>query len=87
MITEDKKDKLAKINGLDKERYEDKVRASVREELFPEDEIAILRKAVAKLFDLVASLHPDEIDNAEFAEYNALVENIKKNARQCEDGV
>ena len=87
MITEDKKDKLAKINGLDKERYEDKVRSAVREEMFPEDEIAILRKAVAKLFELVSYLHPDEIDNAEFAEYNALVENIKKNARQCEDGV
>ena len=81
MITEDKKDKLAKINGLDKERYEDKVRASVREELFPEDEIAILRKAVAKLFALVATLHPDEVTHEEFDEYFNLVEKIKEEQR------
>ncbi len=78
MITEDKKDKLAKLNGLDKERYEDRVRASVRKEMFPEDEIAILRKAVAKLFELVAFLHPDEIDKAEFEAYNNLIEAIKE---------
>lgn len=87
MITESRKDRAAKINGFEKERYEDKVRAAVRDEMFPEDEIAILRKAVAKLFQLVSYLHPDEINNAEFAEYNALVENIKKNVRQSEDGV
>lgn len=87
MINDSRKDRAAEINGFEKERYEDKVRAAVGELMFPEDEIAILRKSVAKLFELVASLHPDEINNAEFAEYNALVENIKKNVRQSEDGV
>jgi hypothetical protein len=81
MITEERKDRAAKINGLDKERYEDKVRAAVREEMFPEDEIAILRKSVAKLFELVASLHPGEINNAEFAEYNNRIEEIKNKKR------
>lgn len=78
MITEERKDRAAKINGLEKERYEDRVRASVRDEMFPEDEIAILRKAVAKLFEIVASLHPDEIDKAEFEAYNNLIEAIKE---------
>lgn len=78
MMTEGKKDKLAKLNGLDKERYEDRVRASVREEMFPEDEIAILRKAVALLFELVSYLHPDEVNHEEFHAYNALIEHIKE---------
>ena len=77
-MTEATKDKLSRMNGLEKERYEDKVRGAVRNEMFPEDEIAILRKAVAKLFEIVATLHPGEINNAEFEEYNALVESIKE---------
>mgnify|MGYP006874652710 CR=1 FL=1 len=81
MITEERKDRAAKINGLDKERYEDKVRASVRDKMFPEDEIAILRKAVAKLFEIIAVLHPYEINNAEFKEYNDRIEAIKKEMR------
>ena len=43
-----------------------------------DDELAILRKAVAKLFEIVSTLHKDEINNAEFAEYNELIEGIKK---------
>ena len=82
ILPEEIKRVLNEQNGHSKEYYEDKVRAAVREEMFPEDEIAILRKAVAKLFQLVSYLHPDEINNAEFAEYNALVENIKKNVKK-----
>jgi hypothetical protein len=81
MITESRKDRAAKINGFDKDRYEDKVRAAVGEVMFPEDEIAILRKSVALLFDIIAMLHPEEINNAEFKEYNNRIEAIKKEMR------
>jgi hypothetical protein len=81
MITEERKDRAAKINGLEKERYEDRVRASVRDEMFPEDEIAILRKSVALLFDIISLLHSEEINNAEFKEYNDRIEAIKKEMR------
>ncbi len=77
-MTNELKDKLASINDLDKERYEDKVREAVRNEMFPEDEIAILRKSVAKLFELVSYLHPDEVNHEEFDAYNALIESIKE---------
>lgn len=81
MITESRKDRAAKINGFEKDRYEDRVRGSVREVMFPEDEIAILRKAVAKLFTLVATLHPEEVTHDEFDEYFHLVEKIKEEQR------
>ena len=76
-MTEAMKNKLAKANGLSQERYEDLVKEDVRKEMSADEELAILRKAVARLFDIVATLHP-EIDNAEFAEYNALIEAIKQ---------
>lgn len=78
MITESRKDGAAKINGLEKERYEDKVRAAVGEVMFPEDELAIHRKAIAYLFEIVATLHPDKVRHEEFEVYNALIESIKE---------
>ena len=69
--------KLAKKNALTQELYEDNIKADVRKEMSADDELAILRKAVAKLFEIVSTLHQDEINNAEFAEYNELIEAIK----------
>lgn len=50
----------------------------VRRRRSADDELAILRKAVACLFDVVASLHQGEINNAEFALYHTEVEAIKR---------
>lgn len=82
-MTEQEKNKLAKLCGYSEERYTDKVKEGVKEK-YPhsEDEIAILRKAVAYLFELISSLHSGEINNAEFAEYNAIVEQIKSEAKR-----
>ena len=77
-MTEELKIKLAKLNGLSQELYEDNVKADVRKEMSADEELAILRKAVAKLFEVVSMLHHDEINNEEFAEYNALIESIKQ---------
>ena len=77
-MTEAMKYKLAKINGLEQERFEDMVKEDVRKEMSADEELAILRKAVAYLFDLISNLHEGEIDNSEFEKYNALVEGIKK---------
>lgn len=82
-LTEWEKDKLAKLCGYSEERYTDKVKEGVKEKFpHPEDEIAILRKAVAYLFELISKLHSGEINNAEFAEYNAIVEQIKAEAKK-----
>lgn len=78
MLTEEKKDYLAELNDFGNERYGDRVKEDVHKEMTADDELAILRKAVAMLFEIVSTLHHDEINNAEFAEYNALIESIKK---------
>ena len=71
------KNALASANGLNELRRIELIREGVRKKYpNPSDEIAILRKAVAVLFEVVAKLHP-EIDSSEFAEYNAIVEQIK----------
>lgn len=82
MITNETKNALAKANGLEAERRVEIIREGVRKE-FPSvaDEVAILRKAVAYLFEIISILHEGELDNAEFAEYNALVEQIKTVAK------
>lgn len=82
MITEKEKDRRANFCGLSEDRYTDKVKEGVKKiHPHPEDEIAILRKAVAYLFELISTLHEGEINNAEFAEYNAIVEQIKTEAK------
>lgn len=82
-MTENSKNKLAKLCGYSEERYTDKVKEGVRKKYpYPEDEIAILRKAVAYLFELISKLHEGEIDNSEFAEYNSFVEQLKAEAKE-----
>ena len=91
MMTKELKDLLANINGLDRKRYEDKVREAVREEMFLEDEIAIHRKAIVelasmidKLIDMIAILHPEDmikLDLSEFMKYNDRIEIIKENIK------
>ena len=70
--------KLSKKCGYSKDLYHDKVKKGVRQKYkHPVEEIAILRKSIAYLFELIGELHSGEINNAEFAEYNAMVEDIK----------
>ena len=82
-MTEQEKNKLAKLCGYSEERYTDKVKEGVKEKYpHPEEEIAVLRKAVAHLFDIISTLHSGEVNNEEFAEYHNLVENIKAESRK-----
>lgn len=69
---------LNKANALEEKYKTQKIRKGVRKK-YPNasDELAILRKAVAILFEVVSVLHSGQINNAEFAEYNAIVEQIK----------
>jgi hypothetical protein len=68
---------LAKECGLTDELYVESVRTEISETYKYADEVAILRKAVSYLFELIATLHAGEISNEEFAEYNSKVEAIK----------
>lgn len=70
---------MALVNKNEKtdKLYVQEVRKEVSKKYDKADEIAILRKAVSYLFELIATLHAGEINNAEFAEYNAKIEQLK----------
>lgn len=68
---------LAQKNKKTEELYIQEVRKEVSKEYDKADELAILRKAVSYLFELIATLHAGEINNAEFAEYNSKIEQLK----------
>jgi hypothetical protein len=69
---------LAQINGLVEEKYEDEVRSEVSKAYFFADEIAILRKTVCQLYELMKQLHPEIINSPLFEEYNNKIEQIKQ---------
>lgn len=84
-MTEKEKDKLAIACGYPAERYTDKVKEGVKEK-YPhlEEEVAIARKMIKRVFDLVVQLHGQEVADeviAEFKEYNEHVEKIKAEAK------
>ncbi len=81
-MTKQEKNKLAQLCGYSEDRYTDIVKEDIKKEYILEDEIAILRKSISYLFELISKLHDGEIDNAEFAEYHAFVEQIKANAKK-----
>lgn len=74
----ERKNRVYKANSLQKERYHQLVSESVARRYSPSEENAILRKAVAYLFDLVKALHPNDIVNDEFREYHEAVESLKR---------
>ena len=57
------------------------IHEDVRKEHDVNDELALHRKEIARLYEIIALLHPGEIDNAEFTEYNASVERFKTDAK------
>lgn len=74
--------KLARKNREESERSWQGLRAReivrrIRERRSESEELAVLRKAVACLFEVVAKLHEGEIKNEEFKAYHAEVECIK----------
>ena len=77
MVNEKLKEKLAEknsnLNALRKERIIKKVKGK-----YPhlDDEVAILRKVVVTLANIVHEQHPD-IDLSELEEYNIFVESCK----------
>jgi hypothetical protein len=77
MIDKNRQRQMAEHNGALEELYVQEVRDGVSEIYESEDELAIHRKAIAYLFEQFATLHAGEIDNAEFAKYNAEIEAIK----------
>lgn len=80
-MNENTKKALSQKNGKTNELYVMEVRNAVGKEYKKEDEIAILRKAVDYLFTLISRLHSGEINNEEFAEYNARIEQLKRDIK------
>ena len=91
MISEKEKDRRAKLCGYSEERYSDKVKVGVSEELgmTTPDETAILRKALADLLYEFSDFYKKSTGRefsseaiTDFIIYNANVEQIKINAKQ-----
>lgn len=78
MITENDKNKLANINGFSKERRVDRIRKGVGRIYRIEDEIAISRKMLKRVFDLVVELHGKEIADEVIAEFKKYFEDVEK---------
>ena len=78
MITNERKNALAKRNGLTEQRRVELIRERVNQN-FPNiaDEVAELRKAIADICDFLTAEFPYKEQNEKFNQYNALVENIK----------
>ena len=70
-------ERLAELNDMTNELYIQSVRAEVRKRYDPQDELAMHRKAIAMLFDIIALLHPEKLNNEEFIAYNDTIEAIK----------
>lgn len=81
MIDKNRQRQMAEHNGALEELYVQEVRDEVSKIYDPDDELAILRKAVSYLFDLIATLHAGDINNAEFAEYNSKIEQLKSGVK------
>ncbi|MBQ3063989.1 MAG: hypothetical protein IJC99_04225 [Clostridia bacterium] len=74
--------RLARINRASSESAWQRLRGrlvveKIRKKRSESEELAVLRKAVACLFEVVAKLHAGEIANEEFLAYHAEVERIK----------
>lgn len=54
----------------------------VRKARSANEELAILRKSVKYLYDLISTLHPDEIENTEFVQYYSDVEKCKEESNE-----
>ena len=85
MIDRNKEIFLAKQNDTLEKLYVQDVRKAVAKKHKPVDEIAILRKMLHRVFDLVVELHGEEIRDEvinEFNEYFTEVEQIKSNIKE-----
>lgn len=79
MVDESKQKALDAANGLEKLKRTQLIRQGVQEKYpVPADEIAILRKTVKYLLDVIATIHPEAIDYPEFTEYFDYIENQVK---------
>lgn len=74
--------KLANKNGLSKERYVELVRQGAKKK-YPNkaDEIALLRKEVALLREVIEKLTGTKLPDTEFVAYNADIEVVKAQAK------
>ncbi len=76
---------IAKKNNKLQKLYERDVRNAIRCDKRIEDELAIFRKMIKTLFELVVSLHTEEITNeviSEFLEHFDKVEQIKETIKE-----
>ena len=69
--------RLARLNGLSEPLRKQEIVQGIRRKMSPNDELAILRKAVAYLFEIIETLHEGEISNDEFKQYNEYAEQVK----------
>lgn len=74
--------KLARKNGAEADIYEREVVSRIREKYSINQELATLRKELATLRKELATLRQQDTKPAEFAEYNAFVEDCKSEIKK-----
>ena len=77
-LTEEEKDRASSRNGWAKERRADKIKKAVSKKYKLEDELAITRKMLKRVFDLVVELHGKEIADEVIAEFNQYFDDVEK---------
>ena len=82
-LTEKEKTRMAASNNLAQELRGDRIRAGVKKKYKLEDELAITRKMLHRLLDIISKLHGREFTDEvtkEFKQYYDDVEAIKTEA-------
>lgn len=83
MLTNNEKDKLARLCEFGEERYTDKVKEGAQETYpFLADEIAILRKQESVILQWIYEKFGEDIRLPEFIAYNNTIEEIKKKSKE-----
>lgn len=80
MITEEKKNALAVASGLAEERRVEMIRTGVKVKYSLEDELALLRKELKWIGNILSEICKSSTLSPEFLMYDAFVESVKANS-------
>lgn len=78
MLTDYEKKRQADACGWSDEQRTDSIREGVKKKYRLEDELAITRKMLKRVFDLVVELHGREISDEVITEFKKYFEDVEK---------
>ena len=81
-ISDKVKDLLAEANGTQEERSDEVARERISRAMHVAEELAVIRKTVKYILEIIAELHDGEIDTKRFDDYNERIEKIVAQAKK-----